>query len=170
MIAAVLRSQHARGDKLLPHNHSQTTTNTNLGKKTFQQAMQLLESSPVKAHERVFFRQKSSLARTFLSDELQKQKGLLPTALRLVTQGIVSLFKSTPASTTTPRQPSSAKEDTQDAQDEQQGSAPVTKASHSRHRDPNIAKAMELLELAGHQYENDDALWTLANIYFVSHP
>ncbi|KAF9573300.1 Protein sel-1 1, partial [Mortierella alpina] len=141
------------------------------GKKTFQQAMQILESSPIKAHERVFFRQKSSLARTFLSDELQKQKGLLPTALRLVTQGIVSLFKSTPPSTTTPHPPpSSAKEDTQDTQEtqdeQQQGSAPVTKASHSKHRDPNIAKAMELLELAGYQYENDDALWTLANIYF----
>ncbi|KAF9924122.1 ERAD-associated protein [Mortierella alpina] len=144
-----------------PHKQDKTEE----GKKAFQQAMQLLDSSPVKSHERVFFRQKSSLARTFLSDELQKQKGLLPAALRLVTQGIVSLFKSTPSSTTAPP-PSSAKEDTQDAQDEQLGFTPMTKPSQSKHRDPNIAKAMELLELAGYDYENDDALWTLANIYF----
>ncbi|KAF9959654.1 ERAD-associated protein [Mortierella alpina] len=136
------------------------------GKKAFQQAMQLLESSPIKAHERVFFRQKSPFARTFLSDELQKQKGLLPTALRLVTQGIVSLFKSTPASTTPPPPPSSAKEDAQDTQDDHRTSASMAKGSHSRHRNPDIAKALELLELAGYQYDNDDALWTLANIYF----
>ena len=135
--------------------------------------MELLESSPIKAHERIFFRQKSSLARTFLSDELQRQKGSLPTALRLVTRGIVSLFKSTPSSTTAPHPtPSSAKEDTQDTQENEQQprSGPMTKSSHSKHRDPNIAKAIDLLEMAGYQYDNDDALWTLANIYFVSRP
>jgi len=46
----------------------------------------------------------------------------------------------------------------------------MTKSSHSKHRDPNIAKAIDLLEMAGYQYDNDDALWTLANIYFVSRP
>jgi hypothetical protein len=77
-------------------------------------------------------------------------------ALRLVTQGFISSYK--PASTTTTK-------DSDEPQD------PTTKAKEEpakRHRDPSIATAMEMLHTAGYEYSNDDALYTLANIMFVS--
>ncbi|KAG0204307.1 ERAD-associated protein, partial [Mortierella sp. GBA30] len=131
------------------------------GKKLYAEAIQLLESAPVKVEQRVFIKRQSSLARSFLTDELQKQKGILPTALRLVTQGFVSFFKSTPPSTSTS---SSTKEENQD--DQQSSSKATHQSSYRKHRDPTVAKAMDKLQLAGYEYHNDDALWTLANIHF----
>ncbi|KAK3845328.1 MAG: hypothetical protein J3R72DRAFT_436501 [Linnemannia gamsii] len=145
------------------------------GKKMYQKALELLEGSPIKVNQRVFVKQQSSLARSFLSDELQKQKGILPTALRLVTQGVVSFFRSNSAnddsSSTTPGSTSTSTPTTENEdEDTSQGSSGSTsnaaKSVVRRHRDVNIAKAMDLLEKAGYEYENDDALWTLANMLF----
>ncbi|KAK5799663.1 hypothetical protein F5H01DRAFT_356623 [Linnemannia elongata] len=144
------------------------------GKKLYQEAVELLEASPIKAHQRVFVKQHSSLARSFLSDELQKQKGILPTALRLVTQGVVSFFKSSSVNDdgTTPTSTSTSTPTTENENEDAQESSGSTssnnagKATVRRHRDANIAKAMDLLEKAGYEYNNDDALWTLANMYF----
>ncbi|KAG0006288.1 ERAD-associated protein [Modicella reniformis] len=127
------------------------------GNKLYQDAVQLLNASPIKVDQRVFVKQQSTLARSFLSDELQKQKGILPTALRLVTQGFMSFFKSAPATTSTSTS-SSAKE-SDDSQE-------PAKVAVKRHRDPMIAKAMDLLHAAGYEYSNDDALYTLASILF----
>jgi hypothetical protein len=128
------------------------------GKKLYQDAVQLLSSSPIKVNDRVFVRQQSSLARSLLSDEWQKQKGILPTALRLVTQGFMSFFKSAPAATSQTSSTEKASDSTQE---------PV-KVPAKRHKDPVIARAMDLLHIAGTEYSNDDALYTLANILFVS--
>ncbi|KAG0223362.1 ERAD-associated protein [Mortierella sp. GBA43] len=124
------------------------------GKKLYLDAVQLLNASPIKAHQRYFVKQQSSLARSFSSDELQKQKGILPMALRLVTQGFISSYKPAPTTTT---------KDSDEPQD------PTTKAKEEpakRHRDPSIAIAMDMLHTAGYEYSNDDALYTLANIMF----
>ncbi|KAG0260867.1 ERAD-associated protein [Mortierella polycephala] len=136
------------------------------GKQLYLEAMQLLESSNIKIEDRVFTLQQSSLARSFLSDELQKQKGILPTALRLVTQGVMSFFKptSTSSSTTTPKANSPLEKENEGNQDPADGAN--TKVTVRRHRDPVIAKAIDLLRTAGYDFENDDALWTLANILF----
>ncbi|KAF9091421.1 ERAD-associated protein [Mortierella sp. AD031] len=144
------------------------------GKKLYKEAVELLDSSPIKANQRVFVKQHSSLARSFLSDELQKQKGILPTALRLVTQGVVSFFKSnsptddttTSGTTSTSTSTPTTESENEDTTQQQQESASSTKSTVRRHRDASISKAMNLLEKAGYEYENDDALWTLANMYF----
>ncbi|KAG0315369.1 ERAD-associated protein, partial [Dissophora globulifera] len=128
---------------------------TEHGKQLYQEAIQLLKDSSFQINQRVFIKQQSSLARSFLSDELQKQKGILPTALRLVTQGFMSFFTATPAPA--PRSTSASGDD-----ESTRESAMATK----RHRNPMIARAMELLETAGFEHENDDALFTLANIHF----
>jgi hypothetical protein len=140
--------------------------------------MELLEASPIKSNQRIFVKQQSSFARSFLSDELQKQKGILPTALRLVTQGVISFFKSnvanddgtTPTFSTSTSTPTteSDNEDTQETSGSTSNNNNAAKSAVRRHRNANIAKAMDLLEKAGYEYSNDDALWTLANMYFVS--
>ncbi|KAF9166621.1 ERAD-associated protein [Mortierella sp. AD011] len=75
-----------------------------------------------------------------------------------VTQGFMSFFR--PAPSVTPAASSSTT--TKESEESQE----PTKAPTKRHRDPTVAKAIELLQLAGIEYENDDALWTLANIHF----
>ncbi|KAF9917277.1 ERAD-associated protein [Lobosporangium transversale] len=135
------------------------------GKKLYREAIQLLESSPIKINQRMFVKQQSSLARTFLSNELQKQKGILPTALRLVTQGFVSFFKpaAAPEDSSTTSSSSSMEKGKRTQQDSNaKANAPIVQ----RHRDPTIAMAMEMLQKAGYEYDNDDALWTLGNIFF----
>lgn len=127
-------------------------TRSPLGQELYLEAIKLLKYSDIQEEDHVFIPQSSSLVRSFLSDELQKQKGILPTSLRLVTQGFMSFFRSTP--TSSPTEP----EDKHDA----------PRTTPKKHRDPSIAKAMDLLRKAGDDYGNDDALWTLANIYFVS--
>ncbi|KAG0041722.1 ERAD-associated protein [Gryganskiella cystojenkinii] len=130
------------------------------GTRLYEEAVQLLATSSVTVHQRAFIPQQSSIVRTLLSDELQKQKGVLPTALRLVTQGFMSFFSSTASSSATSSSTKSS-EETQDS------STASTKASNNkRHRDPHVEKAMEMLLRAGYDYGNDDALWTLANIHF----
>ncbi|KAF9135672.1 ERAD-associated protein, partial [Mortierella sp. 14UC] len=136
------------------------------GKKLYQEAVELLERSPIKVNQRVFVKQHSSFARSFLSDELQKQKGILPTALRLVTQGVVSFFKSNSANDDSNTGSTSGSASTPTTENENEDTKTSTTATVRRHRDVNIAKAMDLLEKAGYEYENDDALWTLANMYF----
>ncbi|KAG0033442.1 ERAD-associated protein [Podila clonocystis] len=120
-----------------------------IGQELYLDAIKLLKNSNIQEEDRVFIPQSSTLVRSFLSDEIQKQKGILPTSLRLVTQGFVSFFRSTPAPSPEP---------------EEKHDAPRT--TPKKHRDPAIAKAMDLLRKAGDDYGNDDALWTLANIYF----
>ncbi|KAI1313417.1 ERAD-associated protein [Mortierella claussenii] len=145
------------------------------GKRLYQEAMKLLESSTTKVNQRVFIKQQSTLARSFLSDELQKQKGIVPTALRLVTQGFMSFFKKTPtpssassssATASTTVAASWTKEGTEDAQAAGATTAKKHALVEQRHRDPIIAKAMGLLQRAGYELDNDEALWTLANIHF----
>ncbi|KAF9110063.1 ERAD-associated protein [Mortierella sp. AM989] len=140
------------------NDHAKAQERIENGKKLYQEAMQLLESSSFRINQRVFIKQQSLLARSFLSDELQKQKGVFPTAFRLVTQGLMSFFKPAPTTDSSSSPPSTAKGN-EEAQE-------PSKAPIKRHRDPTVAKAMELLQLAGYEYDNDDALWTLANIYF----
>jgi hypothetical protein len=123
------------------------------GKRLFEEAIQVLASSSITIDQRVFVPQQSSLVRTLLSDELQKQKGILPTALRLVTQGFMSFFSSAPAA------PVKSTEGSRDST--------ATKTAPKRHRDPIVDRAMEMLLRAGYDYGNDDALWALANIHFV---
>ncbi|KAF8940518.1 ERAD-associated protein [Dissophora ornata] len=142
-------------------DYASTQDKAQQGKRLYLDALQMLEASSIKVNQRVFIKQHSSLARSFLSDELQKQKGILPTALRLVTQGFMSFFKSTQATTPTSTSTSSTRKEGQDAQEP--AKAPITA---KQHRDPMIAKAMELLQSAGYEYENDDALFTLANIHY----
>ncbi|KAF9930209.1 ERAD-associated protein [Linnemannia zychae] len=157
------------------HEGTKAASKKDIGKKLYKEALELLEASPIKANQRVFIKQPSSLARSFLSDELQKQKGILPTALRLVTQGVVSFFKSNAANnddgTTTSGSTSTSvpmaeneNDDTQEASSNSKNDA--TQTMVRRHRDVNIAKAIDLLEKAGYDYDNDDALWTLANMLF----
>ncbi|KAF9431597.1 ERAD-associated protein [Entomortierella beljakovae] len=137
------------------NDYIKTQEKIEAGKKLYQEASELLEASSIKANHRVFIKRQSSITRSFLSDELQKQKGIFPTACRLVTQGFMSFFK--PAPTTTPAS-SSANEGKESHEN--------TRSSTNHHRDPTVAKALDLLRSAGYNYENDDALWTLANIYF----
>lgn len=122
-----------------------------LGQELYLEAIKLLKDSNIQEEDHVFIPQSSTLVRSFLSEEIQKQKGILPASLRLVTQGFMSFFRSTPA-------PPSEPEDKHDP----------PRTTPKKHRDPSIAQAMDLLRKAGDDYGNDDALWTLANIYFVS--
>ncbi|KAG0356960.1 ERAD-associated protein [Podila minutissima] len=118
----------------------------------YLEAIKLLKDSNIQEEDHVFIPQSSTLVRSFLSEEIQKQKGILPASLRLVTQGFMSFFRSTPA-------PPSEPEDKHDP----------PRTTPKKHRDPSIAQAMDLLRKAGDDYGNDDALWTLANIYFHGH-
>ncbi|KAF9329239.1 ERAD-associated protein [Podila minutissima] len=118
----------------------------------YLEAIKLLKDSNIQEEDHVFIPHSSTLVRSFLSEEIQKQKGILPTSLRLVTQGFMSFFRSTPA-------PPSEPEDKHDP----------PRTTPKKHRDPSIAQAMNLLRKAGDDYGNDDALWTLANIYFHGH-
>ncbi|KAF8984394.1 ERAD-associated protein [Entomortierella lignicola] len=150
------------------NDYAKTLERIENGKKLYQEAMELLGSSSIKIDQRVFIKRQSSLARSFLSDELQKQKGIFPTAFRLVTQGFLSFFRPAPTTSTTPSSSttstSKSSSTTKEGEDSQEPDKTAT--TKLQHRDPIIEKAMELLLLAGYDYENDDALWTLANILF----
>ncbi|KFH70671.1 hypothetical protein MVEG_03521 [Podila verticillata NRRL 6337] len=135
------------------HDTTTTRDGAEIGQKLYLEAIKLLKDSNIQEEDHVFIPQSSTLVRSFLSDEIQKQKGILPTALRLVTQGFMSFFRSTPTV------PPSGPEETRDA----------PRTPPKKHRDPSIAKAMDLLRKSGDDYGNDDALWTLANIYFHGH-
>jgi hypothetical protein len=80
----------------------------------------------------------------------------------------VSFFRPNSANDDGITAPESTSTSTHTTESENEDTKTSTAAMVRRHRDANIAKAMNLLEKAGYEYENDDALWTLANMYFVS--
>ncbi|KAF9404615.1 ERAD-associated protein, partial [Podila epigama] len=163
--AAALQQQHPFGtpenaevETLQSQDASTIRDKAEIGLFLYQEAVLLLNSSSIKIDDHVFTPQSSTLVRSLLSDEIQKQGGIVPTALRLVTQGFMSVFRSSSNRHSTSTSSSTGNHD-----------AHGEPSTARKHRDPTIAKAMTLLSKAGLEYNNDDALWTLANIYFHGH-
>ncbi|KAF9978233.1 ERAD-associated protein [Actinomortierella ambigua] len=133
------------------------------GERIYGEAKRILASAPYKREQRKFEKVHES-SFNILSSELFHPRGIIPTTLRLVTQSFASAFSSSSAKDELSS--SSSSSSTADQASSDSAKDDKSKEEAPRHDNPKIANALDMLHEAAMDYNNDDALLTLADIYF----
>ncbi|KAF9167603.1 ERAD-associated protein [Actinomortierella ambigua] len=132
------------------------------GAQIYSEATRILALAPFKRDQRKFEKARDSPL-SILSSELFRHRGIIPTTIRHVTQSFASAFSS---SSTKDKSSSSSSTSAEDKASSDSAKDEKPKEAVPRHDNPKIANALDILHEAAMEYNNDDALLTLANIYF----